>query len=99
MERNLRANIILSTSRALLGEVFPELVAVACQLHGATGFELVFFIDAAAVEEWVEDISCIETEVMADFPATVSISHRIVASARAEVPADGFLIFLRKPRP
>lgn len=99
MGRSLRADIILSVNRALLGEVFPELVAVACQPQGATAFELVFFVDAPLREAWIEDIGCIETEVIADFPDHVAVSHRIVQAAHAAVAGDGFLIFLRKPHP
>lgn len=96
---SLRAQIILSVNRALLGEVFPALVGVACQPDGITAFELVFFVDTPSVEDWREDISCIETEVIADFPADMVITHRIVASAQAAVSGDGFLIFLRKRQP
>lgn len=92
----MRADITLSVNRALWGEVFPELVGVTCQLHGSSAFELVFFVDAPIVEEWVEQICCIETEVIADFPADVEISHRIVETDQVSTSGDGFLIFLRK---
>ncbi|MET3652591.1 hypothetical protein [Dyella japonica] len=94
---NLRSDIVLSANRALLGQVFPELVAVSCTMYNERKFELTFFVDSAPPAFREEDISCIETEVIADFPENFEISHRIVLSKRAALPApDAFWIFLRK---
>ncbi|WP_185829967.1 hypothetical protein [Stenotrophomonas maltophilia] len=84
-------------SRALLGEVFPELVAVSCEIDGESKFQLTFVVDSALPASRAEDISCIETEVLADFPSNFDISHKVVISRQASLPArDAFWIFLRK---
>lgn len=97
MNENLRSDIVLSVNRALLGEVFPELVAVSCEVEDERKFELTFFVDSELPAFKVEDISCIETEVIADFPSNFEISHKVVNSRQASLPAsDAFWIFLRK---
>lgn len=98
MSDNLRPSIILSVNRALLGEVFPELVAVSCDVASEKKFELIFFVDRVLPESTNEDISCIETEVIADFPSDFEISHRVVVSDHAELSSGDFWIFLRKPK-
>jgi hypothetical protein len=99
MSHDLRSAIVLSVNRALLGEVFAELVAVACVVADERRFELVFCVDCPLSDALADAVSCIETEVVADFPADYAISHRIVASGHAELPPGGFWIFLRKRKP
>lgn len=97
MSNNLRSDIILSVNRALLGEIFPELVAVSCNVEKEGRFELVFIVDSTPSDSIVEGISCVETEVLADFPENFEISHKIVLSKQATLDAPGaFWIFLRK---
>ena len=92
----LRTKIILSVNRALLGEVFCQLRAVACEVSSEKEFELVFFVTCPINEEQIEALSCIETEVIADFPDSFDITHSIVTSVEVDVSSDGFLIFLKK---
>lgn len=96
MTDNVRSGIVLSVNRALVGEVFPELIGVSCVIVSGKQFELFFHVDAILPDGKVEDVSCIATEVIADFPSDVEIPHRIVVSHRAELPPGGFWIFLRK---
>jgi hypothetical protein len=96
MSENVRSSIVLSVNRALVGEVFPELIAVSCMIASETQFELVFHVDSILTDSKADDISCIETEVIADFPGDFEISHKVIVSNRADLPSDGFWIFLRK---
>ncbi|WP_145985373.1 hypothetical protein [Marilutibacter maris] len=97
MNKNLRSDITLSVNRALLGEVFCELVAVSCKTEGESRFELIFYVDSAPSDSMEEDVSCVETEVMADFPASFEISHKVVQFEQSHLNAsDVFWIFLRK---
>jgi len=96
MSDSVLSSIVLSVNRALLGEVFPELVSVSCLIVHEKKFELIFHVDSVLPDAKVEDISCIETEVIADVPGDVEISHRIVVSHRADLPPGGFWIFLKK---
>ncbi len=97
MSENLRSDIVLSVNRALLGEVFSELVAVSCKVENERRFELTFFVDSEVSDALSEDISCIETEIIADFPVGFEISHKVVRAKRASLlTPDAFWIFLSK---
>lgn len=98
MIENLRSEIVLSVTRALIGEVFPELVAISCKIASNTKFELCFFVAPDLANSKAEDISCIETEVIADFPNDFEISHRIVVSNHARLSPGEFWIFLRQQK-
>lgn len=96
MNESLRSNIVLSVNRALIGEVFPELFAISCEIYGEKKFELTFFLESEP-PVFNEEISFIETEVIADFPENFEISHRVMNSKQACLPApDAFWVFLRK---
>lgn len=97
MNHSFRSEIILSVNRALLGEVFPALVGVCCSIEGEGGFDLTFFVDAEPTALVEEDISCIETDVIADFSDSVEVSHRIEVSTKPGLPtSSSFWIFLRR---
>lgn len=97
MSDTLRTAVILSVNRALLGEVFPELVAVACQIASERSFKLTFVVDSKLVGFRAGELSCIETEVIADFPSDFEISHEVISSSKASLSTSGaFWIFLRK---
>ena len=94
MNSSLRSDIVLSVSKALPGEVFPEIVAVSCEVGGESKLQLTFFVDSALPAFKAEDISCIEAEVLTDFPSNFDISHKVVVSRQASLPArDAFWIF------
>lgn len=96
MKESLRSNIVLSVNRALIGEVFPELFAISCEIYGEKKFELTFFLDSES-PIFEEEISFIETEVIADFQNNFEISHKVINSRPAGLPApDAFWVFLRK---
>lgn len=96
MNGNLRSEIVLSVNRALLGEVFPELVGVSCHVVAERQFELTFFVESEPQEQLVEDVSCIETEVIADFPNDFGITHEILVSRNPKLEQSDFWIFRRK---
>lgn len=90
--------IRLSVMRALWGEVFPQLRAVVCRIEGPKEFAIEFFVDGVVTDEMVESLSCVETEVIADFPDDFQIGHKVV---RLDVPeripeGNGLLVYLRK---
>ncbi len=97
MNDSLRSEIILSVNRALVGEVFPELVAVSCHVVAERQFALTFFVESEPSGPIIEDISCIETEIIADFPSDFEITHEIKVSGHVKLEVNGFWIFLRKP--
>jgi len=93
---SLRSEIVLSVNRALIGEVFPELVAVSCHVVTDKRFTLTFFVESGPSSQMVEDISCIETEIIADFPSEFDITHEIKLATHMKRELDGFWIFLRR---
>lgn len=89
-------NIMLSVRRALSGEIFPELLAVAYELLSERSFKLLFFLDQLPSEEQIESISIIETEVIADFPSDFEVSHQIISGAVTHLPNDAIYVYLKK---
>jgi len=87
--------MVLSVNRRLLGEVFSELADVSCVIASDKKFEIIFTVDGILSDDHVKDISCIETEIMADFHDNFDISHKIVVSETA-APVDAFCTFGRK---
>lgn len=98
MNTELRKDILLTTMKALWGEVFPKLRAVVCFVKADTEFEVGFFVDGAIEMNEREAMQCAVTEVIADFPANFRISESIVRlDAPAPIPtAEGLLVYLRK---
>lgn len=97
MTSNFRVEIFISVSRALIGEVFPSLVAVCAFITGPDAFRLHFFIDREADDDLEDAISCIETEVIADCAHQINVEVEIRTAERPQLPEkDAFWIFHRK---
>lgn len=98
MEAELRVCVAMSLMRALWGEVTQEMRVVLARLERESEISIEFYIDGSISQELAETASCIETEVVADFPSTFDISHRLIRlDAPAKVPVgDGVLVFSRK---
>lgn len=98
MNTELRTRILLSVMRALLGEVFSSLRAVICFARSEVSILIVFYVDGAISEDDQESIEVAVTEVIADFPANVDISHeirRVDAPERLDLQ-DGLTVYQRK---
>lgn len=98
MQTDLRVRITMSLVRALWGEITQDVRAVLARIDGEASFSIEFYVDGSAIEQFVEPASCIETEVLADFPENFSISHEVIRlDSPSKVPVgDGVLIYLRK---
>ena len=64
----------------------------------AAMIDIEVFVDGEISEEMKESVSCIETEVLADFPPGVVVGSRLI---RLDAPCpievgDALLIFLRR---
>lgn len=98
MTTNFREEVSLSVMRALWGEIYPETRAVACNIDGNKSFVIEFFVDGPISGDLRESASCVETEVIADFPPDFNVRHvvkRIDAPER--IPLEGVvLVYLRK---
>ena len=98
MDTELRASVAMSLMRALWGEVTQEMRVVLARIELENAIFIEFYIDGSISRELVETASYVETEVIADFPSTFDISHRLIRlDAPAKVPiGDGILVFSRK---
>ncbi len=74
---DIRATLLLSVQRALLGAVPHNLRAVTCDWDG-TEIKLRFVFDGEIAEENYEHAQIVGTEVVSDFPAPWTISEDIV---------------------
>jgi hypothetical protein len=81
---DIRARLLLSVQRALLGAVSPRLRAVTCGWEGVE-ITLRFVFDGEMVEEDLEDAGVVATEVAADFPAPWTVDEDV---ARLDYPDD-----------
>ena len=93
-----RTYLLLSVQQALLGVVPPSLRAVAC---GWRENEIIlrFVFDGPIDSEDEENMRVVGTEVVADFPAPVTIEEQIIRAdhpSRIEEHALQYWAFMRK---
>lgn len=88
----------MSLSRALWGEITPNVRAVLARIDGQKVFSIEFYLDGDTTSQFFEAASCIEGEAMGDFPENFDISHKIIRlDDPAKIPVkDGILVYLRK---
>jgi hypothetical protein len=85
----LRQSVLLFVQRAMLGEVFPALRALS--VHWDTkSIHISAFVDGEPQSTDIESISCIETEMMADFLDSFQIDTAIIrCDAPSQLPSVG----------
>ncbi|QDP01562.1 hypothetical protein [Thalassotalea sp. PS06] len=65
--KNLRAPVLLSIQRALLGAITENVRAITCGWDESTiHLKCIYYGEPS--EEELDDLSCVETEVISDFP-------------------------------
>jgi len=72
MNQDIRAKLLLSVQRALLGVIPGNVRKIQVQWHDKK-INLVVFYEKTLSESDKEDLSCAETEIIADFPAGYEI--------------------------
>ncbi|MGY3451080.1 hypothetical protein ACVILH_003422 [Bradyrhizobium sp. USDA 4353] len=80
-----RSSVVLSVTRALLGEVTPSLRAVQFDLVDRN-IDIFCIFDGSMSEDDRESMSCVETEVMADFPDATVRAHCLRIDLPDRVP-------------
>lgn len=95
--QRLRISVLLSIHRALLGELGSSVRAVSCSWDDSE-IRVSITHDKQIDEEDIESASCVETEIIADFP-----DHEVVVNCnRVDYPEaislddDASLIFQRR---
>ena len=79
-----------SVRRALSGEVFPALRAVAVDC-GPRFVTFRAYVHGALSDDDAEALSRVETEVMADYAPDVTVTHEVIRCDRPEPLAAGGL--------
>lgn len=82
LQLDRRAMVLLSVQRALLGVVSAALRAVVVD-YSETSITVTSYFDGEISEDDAESMSCVETEVVADFAADDRVEVRCV---RCDVP-------------
>lgn len=91
-----RVAVLLSLQRALLGEIGPNLRAVTVR-YAETSLHFEAYFDGEIRDEDRESMSLVETEVMAEFPASHAVSHDALRlDAPAQIPKDRIWVYHRK---
>jgi|SRR5687767_4055921 hypothetical protein len=79
---DLRVQVLLSIQRALVGTVTPNLRLVVCSWSDSA-IEIRAIYDGPPTPDEVEEMSIVETNVIADFPSSMSIQVRCSQSHSA----------------
>lgn len=86
----------LSIQKALLGEVSPHLRAVVLSV-ARKQIDVRFYFDGVISEEDEESVSCIETEILADFEPDFTIcAEAIRLDCPLPIVDDGFWVYQRR---
>jgi hypothetical protein len=97
MEDSKRRNdVLLAMQQALLGEVTPNLRAVTVA-YDESDIHFCCFYDGVASETDRENMSCVETELIAHFPESHTVSHEVRELDRFQpISGPGIWVFARK---
>src|SRR3954470_2933392 len=91
-----RISVLLSVQRALLGEVGSQLRGVRVS-YGEANIRIEAYFDGSITEDDRESMSCVETEVIADFPDSVDVRCEVVRlDAPARLPQVESWVYHRK---
>jgi len=91
-----RASVLLSLQRALLGEVFPALHTITVEWSD-TAILFVAYVDTSIREEDRESLSCVATELIADY-WPIEVHYEVVAVGPGDAIKDSrTCVFARRP--
>lgn len=96
----LRPGMMLSVQRAFLGEITENIRCISVDGLYENDVHINIYIDGVASEELKEDMSCVETEVISDFP-DVPVNIDIIESTENRQIDDiikGEAVFWRKEK-
>lgn len=86
----------LSLQRALLGEVPPALRAVVFSMNDLM-LDIRFYFDGPISQEDEESISCVESEVLADYGEEYTITAQCIRlDFPSQINDDGVWVFNRR---
>lgn len=96
---NDRKNVVMiALQLALLGEVSSKLRAVTAR-YDDQSIHFDCYFDGEIDEEDTESMSIVETELLAQFPESHCITHRVIRHDYPQrIPYDGVCVYARRER-
>lgn len=93
----IRRDLLLSTQRALLGMIYPEIRAIAVGFEGLQKLKVIFYLNREPNEDDYENISVVTTEILADINF-VEVEERCFFSDQIIVNLDNLdsWVYVRK---
>lgn len=93
---NRRYQVLVGVQQALLGEVSAHLRAVTVS-YDDTSIHLDCYYDGEITDDDREAMSCVETELMAVFPETHTVTHSVQRRDYPDpIPKETIWAFFRK---
>ncbi len=91
-----RCEVMMALQQALLGEVSPQIRAVSVSWEDGS-IHFLAYIDGPISEEVRESMSCSETELMALFPSSESVTHEVIRlDEPLPIPKDLVWVYRRR---
>jgi len=88
--------VLVALQQALLGEISDKLRAVTVS-YDEESIHFVCYFDGEIQEDDWESMSCVETELLAQFPDTHQITRELVrCDCPVPIPKDRIFVFWRK---
>jgi hypothetical protein len=96
MTIDFRCKALLSVQRAFLGEISVSIRGISVDTSNEK-VVVTIYVDGLVSEDFRDELSCVETEVLADFPNNL-VRFEISEGSRkgSRISPKGDLIFLRK---
>jgi hypothetical protein len=91
-----KCEVLLGIQNALLSEASSHLRAVVVEF-GEAFIHFDAYYDGAPLADDVESMSCVETELIAMFPESHNVTHRVMRLDQPEpIPKIGYWVFFRR---
>ena len=91
---NKRTSVFLSVQRAFLGEITADIRAIAVSYLDS--IQVTVYFEGSISESRLEDLSCVETEIMCDFPDD-KVQLKVISNTNSSpLKIAGELVYSRK---
>lgn len=90
-----RASLRLSLLRALVGSVTPNLLAVTAGIADNIIKIHAFFDEIVSEDDW-DNIACVASEVIADYPEGIAVQEACFSKQDAPLKMLDFWVFMRE---
>lgn len=95
MDLSFRNRVLLTVQQAFLYEITREIRCISLVILEKTATIKVYF-DGEISKETIEEMSCVETEIMAAFPENEIQLLSIRMDYPSKIPFEGLFSYMRK---